>query len=205
VKILAKDFHRIFRAQTKSALLALGFKPSKVASQGWQRIHEDYVFVFWPQIDKYGWFDGVGSRMAFNFSLSPKATTSAMSINATADGMATEVAGRWCRLSSLLSTEELEQIRCYNNALVARIGLPEKNNLVWKAYEASSPGLFASVYGEVLEPLKPGGDFWLRYHDVEDIEWIGLFLANRMPALLARFVENPKISAFGEAFASLDS
>ena len=69
-------------------------------------------------------------------------------------------------------------------------------------WEANNPGLYAKTYGPRDEPIKPGTDIWLRYMAGEDVEWIGGFIAERLPSLIERMLAKPKISAFGASHAT---
>jgi hypothetical protein len=197
MKVLAKDFHRIFNERTKPVFLELGFKRSKANAQGWQRSHDDSQVLFWPQLDKWGWNEENGSRVAFNFSVSADATTAMIVV-----GQNASVQPRWCRLGNLLSFDELETVRRANNVVALRTWPPNKDGLHWRAFEASQPGLYAATYGPKDEPIKPGVDTWLRYLVVEDVEWIGSFIAQHLPSLIERMLANPKISAFGATYAT---
>ncbi len=197
MKIVAKDFYRIFNERTKPVFVELGFKRSKANAQGWQRSADGSEVLFWPQLDKYGWNEETGSRVAFNFSRSATATAAAIVFAPTAT-----VQPQWCRLASLLSIDELEAVRRANNVVALRTWPPNKDGLHWRTFEAHQPGLYAATYGPKDEPIKPGADTWLRYLVLEDVEWIGSFLAQHLPSLIERMLAYPKISAFGGSYAT---
>ena len=196
MKVLAKDFHRIFSERTKPAFVELGFKRSKANAQGWQRPHDDAQVLFWPQLDKWGWNEETGSSVALNLSVSAQETTTGV-----VTGQGT-VQPRWCRLGSLLSFDELETVRRANNVVALKTWPPNKEGELWRAFETSKRGLYAATYGPKDEPIKPGTDVWLRYLIHEDVEWIGSFIAERLPSLIDRMLANPKISASGASYAT---
>lgn len=197
MEVLAKDFHRIFSERTKPVFIELGFKRSKANAQGWQRPQDDSLVLFWPQLDKWGWNEETGSSVALNFSVSAHATAAAVVI-----GHGATVPSRWCRLGNLLSFEELEAVRRANNVIALRNWPPNAETLSWGMWEADNPGLYAKTYGPRDEPIKPGTDIWLRYMAGEDVEWIGGFIAERLPSLIERMLAKPKISAFGASHAT---
>ena len=197
MKIVAKDFYRVFNERTKPVFRELGFKRSKANAQGWQRSHDVSQVLFWPQLDKWGWNEETGSRVAFNFSISAKATAAAFVIG----GGSAAVQPRWCRLGNLLSLDDLDAVRRANNVVAQRNWPPNKQGLYWRTWEANHPGLYAATYGPQNEPIKPRGDIWLRYFSTEDVEWIGDFMAERLPVLIDRLLTNPNISAFGATYA----
>ena len=197
MKIVAKDFYRVFNERTKPVFSELGFKRSKANAHGWQRSHDESEVLFWPQLDKWGWNEETGSRVAFNFSISAKATAAAFVIG----GGSAAVQPRWCRLGNLLSLDELDAVRCANNVVAQRNWPPNEEGLYWRTWEANHPGLYAATYGPKNEPIKPGADTWLRYFSTEDVVWIGDFMAERLPLLIDRLLANPNISAFGAIYA----
>lgn len=197
MEVLAKDFHRIFSERTKPVFIELGFKRSKANAQGWQRPQDDSLVLFWPQLDKWGWSEETGSSVAFNFSVSAQATAASVVI-----GQGATVPSRWCRLGNLLSFDELEAVRLANNVVASRNWRPKEDTLSWRMWEANNPGLYAKKYGPKDELINPGADTWLRYLVVEDVEWIGSFIAQHLPSWIERMLANPKISAFGAAYAT---
>ena len=135
MKIVAKDFYRVFNERTKPVFSELGFKRFKANAHGWQRMHDESEVLFWPQLDKWGWNEETGSRVAFNFSISAKATAAFV-----IGGGSAAVQPRWCRLGNLLSSDELDAVRRVTMLSLKEIGLPTKKVCIGEHGKPIIPG-----------------------------------------------------------------
>lgn len=100
---------------------------------GWTRPAGDRHLSFWFQLDRYGWFDEVGSRFTLEFQLSANADAAA---------------GRFDereRFLKLLDAEEREGIRSINNRILGALPPLSPNHPVL-ALSEEMRGWFLSAY-----------------------------------------------------------
>lgn len=159
----------MLRSALARELKAAGFQRLQKVTLGWTRPAGDRHLSFWFQLDRFGWFDEVGSSFTLEFELS----------------------GKGERFLQLLDAEDREVVRAINNRILGGLR-PLSPNHPALALSEEKRGWFLSAYKPDPEPYAAHRDIWLHYTSVADVaEWARFFQV-RLPRMAATFEDRQR-------------
>lgn len=166
------EVYRVLRTHFGAWCKAAGFRRTKGGMLGWYKPHEGQQLVLWFQCSQHGWDPHTGSQFTLEFQLADRPEIGVGFRNRS-------------RFYEFLTAEELEEVRAYQNAVIAALTSPPEGH--WSELDGRVREWYLGQFEPVEEPYTVNQDVWLRYGRESDVVRWAEFLLPRVPRMLVEF------------------
>ena len=167
----AREVYASLRARIAPWAKASGFRRGTGGMLSFNRPTPSGFLTFWFQCSRDGWDPLRGSKFTLEFVEAPYAGPGEH--------------GRRQRFGSLLSADDREQVRTIQDAVIKRLGRPDRRHWIHAADKAIQQYYFAKFEPEPAYDVN--SDIWLRYATASDVQGWVEFLAPRLPNMIDTF------------------
>jgi hypothetical protein len=162
--MLSTEVYKILRTELMPFFQANGFKRAK-GLLSWSKPYKEHFIVVWCQISRDGWDALCGSQFIVEFQLADEPTLGL--------GKNRE------RLSFLLSESEREEVRQFQNNVIASLSHPPPSHpYLHISQEVSS--WYLSKFKPVTEPYGQAHDIWFRYASPSHVQHWAQFIHRKL-------------------------
>jgi len=178
-KVPSTEVYRIARQVVGPWLKANGFR-RETAFASWTRPVAGRHVTMWFQVSQDGWDPLAGSTFVVEFQRSDRPEVGYGRLRA--------------RVVELLDPVGREEVRAIRNAVAARLRRPSLAEVRARfGFEPPADMLerYVAAFAPRLAPYAPDEDVWLPYASEVDVRIWCRFVADKLPALTARFEALP--------------